>query len=772
MSLNPLIVNKEASTISVFIIPVKNTPILPLDQVHSLMHGTNAQERPTTLPVEWKDKVAPLQSGQATLFLDFQKSPTISITQNESVFKNLIEEKKKLVKDIKNLESTYKKWIKDLKNYNSFQGYALDILEYFHVNRENFVLGLTPFLSSEQVELLSTYLDSSNEAVKITGAAAHVFLNAVKWFILNQVRQDLRELENRYQDLDAQMGTFSSSQSTPSGESIKTIEERLDSLRQQLIEEQQSAQSKGINNLGKVLSKAVVSPLTDALTHLTSLSESSAKKIAARSGKYVFNIFKHIHHIYEIYQARHLQSEWIHHLKPRLIVDLSVSKTAQQELQEDAQAFLDSLAQCSSLKEVKQRFKTVGLSLELPENFERWKQLLSDKRYCRYLIHSYYQCVGQQPVMNSAADMQALLRQRQAAFEAKVEQSLPFIAEQIQACQEMNFADIEQHFATLHIHFDRLESPPQNQQEWKEKIQSESFCHSLAKQWVDYQETSAQLAEQMMRQALLSKHHVESRFLLCHGAESLISITFSIIQIALAIPEWALSQIWSLLQLIVTDIGEIIPGFGFASLLFPEISLKVDNVVLLFFEYLVGSTYKPNEYSLEGYKVSFLIRWFKFASLLYTLLSYIEQGILWTSISLGNYIPQAQPIDVEAYTAQIQERLKQQQLSYKQRIKGLEECLHQLRLQDVRSMIQPDAPLNEEEKQGFDPFENLTAALKDVDFSYFPPSALEFFEENLGIELTKINPNQLKERIEKSFTLDDEDFIDSYRSHRAKFIKV
>ncbi len=769
MGSHSITVNTKTPTISSFTVPVKNPPLLLPEQLQSLLHEPNTQKEP---PILLKDKVTPLQSDQTNLFLDFQQNPTIIHKQNESVIKNLAEKKKKLTEDIRTWESTYKKWMKDLKEYGRFQGYGLDVLEYFHINRTNFVTGLAPFLSSEQTETLSEYLDSSNEAVKITGATAHVFLNAVKWFILNQELQDLRELENRYRDLDHQMHAVSSSQFTTSEESTKAIEERLDSLRQQLLEEQQSAQSKGINNLGKILSKAVVSPLTDALTHLTSLSDTSAKKIAARSGKCAFNIFKHFYHIYELYQARHLQREWIHHLKPRLIVDLSVSKAAQQELQEEAQAFLDSLAQCASLKEVKKQFKTVGLFLELPENFERWKQLLSDKRYCRYLIHSYYQCVGQQPVMNSAADMQTLLRQRQAAFEAKVEQSLPFIVEQIQICQEMDFAEIKQHFAALHVHFDRLESPPQDQQEWREKIQSEDFCLSLAKQWVDYQETSAQLAEQMMRQALLSKHHVESRFLMYHGIESLISIAFSVIQIALTIPSWALSQIWSLLQLLVTDVGAIIPGFGFAAILFPEINLKVDNVLLLFFEYLVGFTYKSHEYSVEGYKISFLIRWFKFASLIYTLINYSAQGILWSTYSLGTYIPQAQPIDVNTHLTQMQENLKQQQLNYKRRIKDLEECLHQLRLQDVRSMIQPDAPLQRENEQEFDPFENLAAALKDVDFNYFPPSILEFFEENLGIELTKVNPHQLKERIEKSFTLDDEDFIDSYRSHRAKFIKV
>lgn len=795
MNFNSLIANKGAPAICESItFPSKNqessiSSFLSPSHLKSLMYGTSREsEEPIPilaplLPLGDKNKVrakiTPSELTQIKLFVDSlqqnkktkfnlqSKQPPIIEEEVDST-KSLLKEKKTILKDLKNWEDDYKKWMCNLNEYKHFQGSILDVLNYFHINRENFVAALTPLLSLEQAELLHDYLNNSNDIFKAGGATANLFFNAVKWFMINQAREDLKDLENRCQDLENKIHSTSSHAGLR--ESTQAIEERLDGLRHKLIKEQQAAQVKGLDSLGKLMSKAIVFPIAEALPYAASLSKSSAQKIAAKSGKYGFSVFKHIHHIYEIYQARRLQSEWMHHLKPRMMIDPSISADSQQQLQEDVQAFLNSLTQCSSLKEVEKQFKAVGLSLELPEDFEKWQKLLADKRYCRYLIHSYYHCVGKQPVMNSAY-LQDLLHQRQAVFEAKVEQSLPMIDQQIQACQEMSFAEIQKHFAKLHIHFDRLESPPQDKREWQAKIQSEDFRRSLAKQWVDYQETNAQLAEQAMRQALLSKNQVERSLLFYRGVESLVGVVVSITQIALAIPGWALTKIWSVLQTLVADLGTFIPGIGVVYLLFPETALKVDSVAMLFCESLVGSVYKPHEYSWEGYKVSFLIRWFKFVSMLCTMINWLEYGLVSFTIGIETLAFQ-RPNFQDTRFIQIQEKLEQQHLNCKQRVQELEERLYQLRIQDARSIIQPNAVQNGQKQQEFDPFENLTEALKDADFSYFPTSTLEFFEENLGIELTKMNLNQLKEKLENSFTLGEEDFIDAYRFNRSKFVKV
>ncbi len=119
--------------------------------------------------------------------------------------------------------------------------------------------------------------------------------------------------------------------------------------------------------------------------------------------------------------------------------------------------------------------------------------------------------------------------------------------------------------------------------------------------------------------------------------------------------------------------------------------------------------------------------------------------------------------------AQIQEKLNHCRLNCKRRIKELEDCLHELRLKDVKKIIQPAFGKADLHGEDIDPINHLIEALLELDGDYIPERIKQSFEDNLGIKL-KEDRAFLKEHLEKSWTKSEVDFVESYRLNRFAYV--
>lgn len=625
-------------------------------------------------------------------------------------------------KDVKSWEINYFEWMNSLEEYSRLQRKVLEFFKYFYINRENLVTAIRRFLSEDQYDCIETQLDRSRETSKILSPVAHLFFNAVKWCMIGLAHRDLKELEVKWWALKSGMSALDR-QDTVNAAELKSIQEQMDNLKKKLDQDQKSAQDQGYQYLVKLSVKFSVIPITEVLIRWKTLQELAgekiqevAHKIGSRGSKHTACIFKYLFQIRRIHLALCLQSKWIQELKPP-VVEIS-------------------------------------------------------------------------PDVLASAHIQALLQKRQLEFEDHVNKNLSEIDNHIEQCQGLTFDETKQYFAKLSIHLDDLQDPPQDEDDWAEKIQLEEFHIALSTEWVKHQETVAKLQEQVFRQALLSKNLMERSLLNFRCLENIASIISSLIQIVVVIPFSTatvemmpfLKKLVLFLKKLVTDLTKDqlpftnirIPYLGLTYLIFPEINLRILDLFAIFiFEYVVGVSYKPHEYSFEGYQLSIQIKLWHIYSLIYALVAWSKQALVWLNVQLVencvmrlDHKPSQDPRIIEIY-----EQSKEQHINCKQLIKDLEDRLDQLRLKDTRTTAfsQKEDQLDSADT---DPFKILAETAQDLNWDYIPESTRQFFEMHLGIQSIKVASDKLKKSLEDVFLVTEEDFIESYSERRSKIPKI
>jgi hypothetical protein len=679
--------------------------------------------------------------------------------------------------EVKELEEQYKHWKLNFSEYGNFQGNILAALEYFDVNHEHFLETLKRHISPDEYNSIETPMEAIDATFKWTNCIAPLVFNVAKFCISNQIQSELEKLKKRFHQLKSEVSetsSFTFSSSTQSIAAMDHIQQCIDQLGRTLAQDQQEALVKGRSKLDKLVSKLTCIPLEKI--------GGMAHKKANRICKNVLNVYRQIREIFEIRQACKIQKKWIYHLHPRIVVDIDRHhSSSQEELYREVTHFLKSLDKCKTIKEVQQKLKKVEVT-EIPSNFNDWLKLFKTKRFRRYLVQSYYYCTSKRAFMQPT-HIQSLLHRREAERKKKIDQSLPFIYYHIGKSQHLDLDQLTAYFDRLHIHFNHIKLansslplPPQSKEEWNQCIRDTEFCKALAAQWIDYQETTAQLAMQMMRQALLSKNHVERKFLAFRGIEYIASIASSIVQLALCLPQAKLWLAASVLELFVTDLAKLgIPGMGLIYVFHPlysDITFKLDSLIMMLAEHFFAIKYKPNEYSFEGYKLVLQIRWLAFVSIMHYFISLFKQLLLWLNMRLVENCMlglEKKPIEQDSRYIHMTENYERHRLKCKHQIKALEECLNKLRIEDTKLMISPQQAGSKQ--PAIDPIQQLVAALEDANFDFFPKEVLEFFEEH-GLKLTETNKVLLKENIEQFLCGTEDDFINSYQACREDHLKV
>ncbi len=648
--------------------------------------------------------------------------------------------------------------------YQDTLDYCAKPIEYANVNRSTLSTIIDPFIPEGQESTESGnkkgWHNGAEEIHKTVIPLGYVICHTTKIVNACQGENVLLSIQERFAVLRPQILALNQVEGAPSIKEINSLNKKIHGLYAKLVEDKASNVDKCLAKGVKLAGRAIQYPLEQYVN----------KDDAGKWCKNGVSIIKNAYSAWKIGKACRYQKEWVHHLSPRILIDHQASEASQEQLNDETISFLNSLSLCKNVEEVKKIFKQRRMSIEedVPNDFASWQQLFEGKRFRRYIIQSYYHSVGKKPVFNTD-DVKSLLRKREKDFKATVDANLTKIFGFITTTHEFTFEEIKDFFAKQHIYLNCLEFPPQNKEEWELRINDLEFQRSLAKQWVEYQETSAKLLDQGLRQSLLSKNAIESKFLNYRWKENIASITLSLIQFALTFRGMHFSSIAAISEAFSIDLSKAgIPGIGLIYLLFPDTSLKIETLIASVSEYLFLGQYKPHTYSKESYKLFFQKRWLLFISKLHSQISLFKQFMLWINIRLvENCIMGLPKKPLEEYSkyTEIQEDEKQFQLKCRKRLKELKILLRQMRLLDEKKIIQPSYGRTGPNGEKVDSIEIIANTLEELDMEMFSERTREFIETNFGIKLTE-NRKDLKKEFEKFFLKNEMNFVNSNRKNR------
>lgn len=457
----------------------------------------------------------------------------------------------------------------------------------------------------------------------------------------------------------------------------------------------------------------------------------------------------------------------------------------------DVKDFLKRLKECESLEEVQSVIDEKSIAtIELPSTFDCWQNQMKDSRFRRQLIQSYYSSVGGRPLMETNRILE-ILKNRATIRHAKVEDALiDVIPKVIAGCDAaLDFDGIKKYYAKSHIHIPQLTLPKDKQgtlklpletkEAWLACLNSEDVKRALAAQWVDYQETVAQLADQSVRQAILSKLEVENKFLNFRWTQYNLGIISAVLQLFFFWQQMTLKAAASVFELFVTELSKLeIPGIGFVYLcspFYPNITFKLDALIMLVAEHFFAIKYKPNEYSLKGYKLNLQVRFIELVIWTQYFMAFIKEVFLWLNIRLiENCIIglEHQPFEHDPRYTKHREAYTEAYKNYDIKSREFKEALLELRRKDAALALSPkgiNVPLND---PTFDPIQNLVDSLKDADFEYFPTTIIRSFQDNFGFELSNENKSKLKKNLDDFFALSEEKLTEVYKENRFAYLRT
>jgi hypothetical protein len=350
----------------------------------------------------------------------------------------------------------------------------------------------------------------------------------------------------------------------------------------------------------------------------------------------------------------------------------------------------------------------------------------------------------------------------------------------------LSFVEIQAYFAKRHIDInsisipdaDDLPVPPTNELEWEECAQNDEFIRALAEKWIDFQEGTAQMLMQAVRQAVLSKHQVEHKFLLFHAVEIGVGLFSTALQLSLCSPQVKLSTLSSVIEILITDIAKWgFPGLGafyLGSPLYPGMKFKIEALFMQIAKHFFAIAYKPNEYSLEGYQLTLKLRWTKLVMLYYTLHFILQKAALWINIRLvDNCIKglDSNSISKDKRYDDLTEQYDLFSIVYKKEVQDLENKLWELQVKDANLIINPQSQKTSANFGPSDPIKDIADSLIDADIDYFPPLVIEFIENQVNFKLSNANKAELEDHLKDFFAKSEDKFLSSYFSNRFDYLK-
>lgn len=693
-------------------------------------------------------------------------------TSNNEGLSTFEEEISVLNRDLNSLENYYNNWINPINEFDKAQGAFFRYGKYIHANIDNLLRSFKLFLSSAQYTKCESIIDFSDwiYAKLLVPTESFVF-DIFKVIFDNQIEKEIKKIKLQYYKLE----TIDSITKTENHSSeLIAIHQRLDVLSKVIFQDRAACVYDCKKNGLKLLFNIVPLTLVMALA-ITGV-------VVDKCFKSVYKILKNIIAIHHIFDLLKQQNEWFSDLRPRIFIDKATHlkythEEEQEQLREDVQSFLNSLEECETTKEVKKRLKQANIKIRIPKLFVEWQQLFQKKAFQRELIQAYYHGVNKRPFVSSK-QIDSLLQKRQEAFSQKIDQILPIVNNHIEECKtKASLDEIAEHFAKLNIYLDRLPLPPKDKAEWDGAISNPEFQKALAKQYVEYQESLAQLAEQAVRELLLSHHQMVRDSLIYHIFEHIALIGVGMIKIALAVVNPVTSLAYTAMEKIVIDLVKIFPNLSIAAILYPEWSFKIVALVLACLRHCIGLYNNPHEYSFEAYKLSFQIRWIQFISSLHSLKSALQKAQVWMTIQLIDQCvlrKKISPLNQDLRYLKIEEASKQRHDACSHQITQLNHRLDELRSLDITRNLFPEAGKKDSEHntqqklptEKINAVKTLEEALNEGDYDYFPKSIREFLGKQLGVEVVNKNKEEVIASLNYLLHNDEFEFVASFQENR------
>lgn len=534
------------------------------------------------------------------------------------------------------------------------------------------------------------------------------------------------------------------------------------------------------------------------LPHLTSkvLSELlipikvMVRKTAEKVCKSFYEFYKNGKGFLECNRSNEIHKEWLFHLQPPQNVNIEninpghlekeifyCQKVVQKKLIENIKTFFTSLNKSKSIEEVQTLFKEIKLSVKIPSTIEQFKKILEIPRFKRELFQHYYYHIGQRLALDDTR-IHSINKQKQEEFHNKINRCLPIIAQKIDESSDpiLSFQQIKSLFAKEHIDIcsPTLPQIPENQLEWDKCIQDQQFIKALAAQWVNFQETTAQLSLQALQQTLLLKIEVEREFLTFKKIQHLIGLVSTVAQLSLCYLPFKLTGLGKAIEFLITDLTKLdYPSLGlyyFAYPLYPGTKCKVESFGVQLAKHFFAIKLKPNEYGLESYKLSIQIQMTKQVLMVNSLKVLLQQGMLWINTRLvDNCIEQKkiEPLVKNPHYIALTQEYEQYNLYSRQLLQYFEKSLEELKINDAKLMVRPHLHSKTQ-----DAIKDFVDSIQDADIDYFPAHIIESFENLIGFELTNANKGNLQKHLEDFLAQSGKDFWDSYHNNRFAYLKI
>lgn len=700
-----------------------------------------------------------------------KRSSNLEDPLNQSVKDRFDELKERLLK----LDEAYKSWKITFKKCETVEGKISFSLNYFKINEDNFLSLLSQYFPQTHFKQASELLKDTNTTIKWSDSIVPLIINVSKLCIILHVEKELSELEASYQKLRLEMDSKTIKFDDSTKKSIIELAFRLS-------KDKKSAVNKSQQKTEKIFSTILSFPLEK----IFDISSKQASKVCKSS----FGIVKAFRTLSRAWKTKVLQNEWISHLQTRFVVDSTISMKSIAELNQEAEQFLNSLKDCHDISEVKSKCSQLGLDVELPLSIEQWRDQLENSRFKKQLTQSYFYWKGKRPFLN--LDLFNLYNSNKFSDYESQHKSrcMLFVIDQINECRSKNdhFDSIKKHFADLHITFQPIKidplkkellASPTNHNEWEEWVQNPKVIENLAEQWFGHHEAIAQLALQGLRQFLLSKNSVESRFIFYRAFESVANLAFSVLQLVILLPAAKLYSAVSILELVVSDLLKLpIPGIGIIPLFFPlyrDFNFRIDNFLVLSLKALFARTYKPHEYSSEGFQLGLKTSWYEFLIFYHYLLSSLRKAILWMKVKAVEQLIlgcQPKPFEEDKRVLEINENFERKHKEFDLKIGQFKTQLTDLMVKDVKLNLQSQDQVATNGSAAVDPIHDLVHGLTEANFDFFPPHVLDFFETHVGIKLKESSKESIKTQLEDFLSCSEENLIDAYRSNRYQFLRV
>jgi|GEM_PF-5053840 len=700
-------------------------------------------------------------------------------------------EVKRILMLVENLKRTYNKWINQWKAYSNLRTEILVYFEYMEANKSNFLAlakGCNDYAKIEE------YVDGALNIYAFFEYASCLALEIIRYAKATYIEYAVARTHRKHIHFMNQ--TSSSDQTELSSQKNKKVCKKIRQMTSQVAKYKREAVNKGGYKFANLLTRMFPIVLQDSLGIRT--------KIINKIGKSTISFFKAGSSALALWNNIKEQNEWIASLKPPAVDCIFSMKASTQSERKviDKQGvvyenaakglknFLTNLQNYTKIEDVSREFKKIGISVPLPGDIKTFQKMFESPRFQRQIIQGYYASIGQQVLINQPF-LASLFVKRKNEHQARVDQALAldFISQEIRQCQGLQWSEIETRFAALHIRIgsldivdrDDLPCPPKNLVEWGQCVQSEEFCRLLTERWVEFQEATGQLAAQSLREALLSKHRIERKLYFCRAMECSVKMFAGIAHLLVSLSQAPLHLLSFILENVFIDLAKSgIPYLRSLYLfypIYPEMNFKLENAFFMIFQHFFAIKYKPNAYSLEGYKLFGHMRLLESQIFCYRLCLFFARVFLSLSLNRSVFSNRAQNTCKSLYLSGTVDKYEQAILDCRGRINQLVDKELKLSIKDVDFLFSSKGSLGESKQEDSTPIEIIVEALYQANVDYFPTDVKHFFEENFGINLknegkeeAKKYKEKLKKYIDTCLSKGGSSFIEGFASHRFSYL--